>query len=120
MIVILPPVLIFGRHLISLFTETEEVIRMGYNYLLLQGFTFYSYIILFQSNALLQGLKKPAMIMWMGLYRQILAPAGVFYLLCFTFGMARMICSVSPMSTGANETAAETMNAISSGSPSRQ
>ncbi|MDC7226787.1 MAG: MATE family efflux transporter [Spirochaetales bacterium] len=88
MIVILPPVLIFGRHLIGLFTETEEVIKIGYNYLLLQGFTFYSYIILFQSNSLLQGLKKPAMIMWMGLYRQIAAPAAVFYLLCFTFGMA--------------------------------
>lgn len=88
MVIILPPVLIFGKHLIGLFTETEEVVRMGYNYLLLQGFTFYSYIILFQSNSLLQGLKKPAMIMWMGLYRQIAAPAAVFYLLCFTFGMA--------------------------------
>jgi Na+-driven multidrug efflux pump len=88
MVVILPPVLIFGRHIISLFTETEEVIKMGYNYLLLQGFTFYSYIILFQSNSVLQGLKKPAMIMWMGFYRQVLAPAGVFYLLCFTFDMA--------------------------------
>lgn len=88
MVIILPPVLIFGRHIISMFTETEEVITMGYTYLLLQGFTFYSYIILFQSNSVLQGLKKPAMIMWMGFYRQILAPAGVFYLLCFTFGMA--------------------------------
>lgn len=88
MAVILPPVLIFGKQLIGLFTETEAVIRMGYDYLLLQGITFYSYIILFQSNALLQGLKKPALIMWMGLYRQIAAPALIFYLLCFTFGMA--------------------------------
>ncbi|MDC7224123.1 MAG: MATE family efflux transporter [Spirochaetales bacterium] len=87
MAVILPPVLIFGRAIIGLFTETEEVIRMGYNYLLLQGITYYSYIILFQSNSLLQGLKKPAMIMWMGLYRQILAPALIFYLFCFTLGM---------------------------------
>jgi len=88
MLIILPPVLIFGRQIIGLFTETEAVIRMGYNYLLLQGITYYSYIILFQSNSVLQGLKKPAMIMWMGLYRQILAPAGVFYLFCFTLGMA--------------------------------
>ena len=88
MVVILPPVLIFGRQIIGLFTETEEVVSMGYNYLLLQGITFYSYIILFQCNSVLQGLKKPAMIMWMGLYRQIIAPAGIFYLLCFTFGMA--------------------------------
>lgn len=88
MLVILPPVLIFGRQIIGLFTETEVVIRMGYDYLLLQGITFYSYIILFQSNSVLQGLKRPAMILWMGLYRQILAPAGVFYLFCFTLGMA--------------------------------
>ncbi|MBI9104298.1 MAG: MATE family efflux transporter [Spirochaetales bacterium] len=88
MVVILPPVLIFGKQIIGLFTETEEVIRMGYEYLLLQGITFYSYIILFQSNALLQGLKKPGMIMWMGLYRQIAAPALIFYLLCFALGMA--------------------------------
>jgi putative MATE family efflux protein len=85
--VILPPVLIFGRRLLGVFTETEPVVRMGYEYLLLQGITYYSYIILFQSNSLLQGLKKPAMIMWMGLYRQIAAPAGVFYLLSFALGM---------------------------------
>ncbi|MGL1892726.1 MAG: MATE family efflux transporter [Spirochaetaceae bacterium] len=88
MLIILPPVLIFGKQIISLFTDTEDVIRMGYDYLLLQGFTFYSYIILFQSNALLQGLKKPKLIMWMGLYRQIIAPAIIFYILCFNFSMA--------------------------------
>ena len=88
MAVILPPVLIFGKQIIGLFTETEEVVRMGYDYLLLQGITFYSYIILFQSNALLQGLKKPRMIMWMGLYRQIAAPALIFYIFCFTLDMA--------------------------------
>lgn len=88
MCVILPPVLIFGKGIISLFTNTEDVIRMGYDYLLLQGITFYSYIILFQSNALLQGVKKPKIIMWMGLYRQILAPAIIFYILCFKVGMA--------------------------------
>ena len=88
MLTILPPVLIFGRQIISLFTETKDVVTMGYEYLLLQGLTYYSYIILFQSNSVLQGLKRPAMIMWMGLYRQIAAPAAVFYILCFALGMA--------------------------------
>lgn len=87
MVIILPPVLIFGRQIISLFTETQAVIRIGYEYLLLQGITFYSYILLFQSNALLQGLKRPALILWMGLYRQIIAPAILFYILCFTLSM---------------------------------
>ncbi|MDX9800461.1 MAG: MATE family efflux transporter [Spirochaetia bacterium] len=87
MIVILPPVLVFGRQIISAFTESEAVRSMGYKYLLIQGITYYSYIVLFQSNSLLQGLKKPAMIMWMGLYRQIAAPAVIFYILSFAFGM---------------------------------
>lgn len=88
MALILPPVLVFGRQVISMFTETEAVISMGYSYLLIQALTYYSYIVLFQSNSLLQGLKKPAMIMWMGLYRQIAAPALVFYLLSVFFDMA--------------------------------
>ena len=87
MVIILPPVLIFGRQIIGLFTDTDRVIRMGYDYLLLQGITFYSYILLFQSNALLQGLKKPGMIMWMGLYRQIAAPALIFSFFCFGLGL---------------------------------
>ncbi|QEN05331.1 MATE family efflux transporter [Thiospirochaeta perfilievii] len=87
MIIILPPVLIFGQQIIGLFTNNKDVIRMGYDYLLLQGITFYSYIILFQSNALLQGIKKPRLIMWMGLYRQILAPAIIFYILCFALSL---------------------------------
>lgn len=83
MLLILPPVLIFGKEILSLFTTSKDVVKIGYEYLLLQGFTFYSYIILFQSNALLQGVKQPKIIMWMGIYRQILAPAIIFYILCF-------------------------------------
>ncbi|OJF77357.1 MAG: hypothetical protein BKP49_02520 [Treponema sp. CETP13] len=58
MLIILPPELFFGREIISLFTNNSAVIKIGYDYLLLQGFTFYSYMLLFLSNALLQGLKK--------------------------------------------------------------
>lgn len=87
MLVMLPPVLIFGKKIISAFTGSEAVISMGYKYLLIQGLTYYSYIVLFQSNSLLQGLKKPAMIMWMGFYRQIAAPALVFSVLCFALAM---------------------------------
>jgi Na+-driven multidrug efflux pump len=88
MIALLTPVLIFGRAILSVFTENQDVIRIGYQYLLIQGLTFYSYVILFQANSVLSGLKKPAMTMWMGLYRQVLAPAAVFSLLSFALGMA--------------------------------
>jgi putative MATE family efflux protein len=87
MIALLTPVLLFGRHILGIFTDDPDVIRIGYQYLLIQGLTFYSYILLFQANSVLQGLKKPAMTMWMGLYRQVIAPAGIFSLFAFALGM---------------------------------
>jgi putative MATE family efflux protein len=87
MLLLLVPVLVFGKSILGLFTSNNSVITIGYQYLLIQGITFYSYIILFLSNSVLQGLKQPLMVMWMGFYRQLLAPAAVFTLFSFTFGM---------------------------------
>ncbi|MGI9255350.1 MAG: MATE family efflux transporter [Salinispira sp.] len=87
MLVLLPPILIFGRQLIGLISDNVEVIRIGYNYLLVQGITFYSYIVLFQANSMLRGIKKPLMIMWMSLYRQVLAPFVVFTFLATGLGL---------------------------------
>jgi putative MATE family efflux protein len=87
MVGILTPVLIFARSLLGIFTEDAEVIRLGASYLFIQAITFYSYVILFQANSLLQGLKKPAMIMWSGLYRQIPAPIIIFPLFINVLGL---------------------------------
>jgi putative MATE family efflux protein len=87
MALLLTPVLLFGRSILDIFTDSQQVIDTGYEYLLIQGITFYSYILLFLSNALLQGMKKPNMVMWMGLYRQIAAPALVFSLLSMVLGL---------------------------------
>ncbi|MCF7933534.1 MAG: MATE family efflux transporter [Spirochaetia bacterium] len=81
------PVLIFGRSILSTATDNQQVLSLGYHYLLIQGITYYSYIILFQSNSILMGLKRPMMIMWAGLYRQILGPAIVFTFLTQVMGM---------------------------------
>ena len=87
MVILLSPVLLFGRHLLTLFTDSAEVITIGYTYLLIQGITHFSYIIMSQSNSVLQGIKRPAMIMWIGFYRQVAAPAVVFTLLAVIIGM---------------------------------
>jgi putative MATE family efflux protein len=87
MAVLLTPVLIFGRSILGIFTADQAVISTGYGYLLVQGITFYSYIMLFLSNAVLQGLKRPSMVMWMGFYRQLAAPALVFTALSVWLGM---------------------------------
>jgi len=86
-VVILPAVLLFAPWLLRIFTETEQVVAIGRRYLYIQGVTFFSYILINLSNSILQGLKRPGMIMWVGLYRQLAAPFAVFPLLAFTLGM---------------------------------
>ena len=83
MLTVLPPILIFARPLMKIFSSDPDVIRIGMSYLYIEALTFYSYVVLQQANSVLQGLKKPAMIMWVGLYRQIPAPLAVFSLLVF-------------------------------------
>lgn len=87
MIALYTPMIIFGRQLLGIITDNAEVIRVGYNYLLIQGITFYSYIIMFQANSVLRGLKKPGMIVWMGIYRQGLGPVLIFTLLATGLGL---------------------------------
>jgi putative MATE family efflux protein len=82
-ICMLTPILIFARPLMKIFSSDPEVIRIGMSYLFIEAVTFYSYVVLQQSNSVLQGLKKPAMIMWVGLYRQIPAPLAIFSLVVF-------------------------------------
>lgn len=86
-LVILPAVLLAAPFLLGLFTESANVIRIGRTYLYIQGITFFSYILINLSNSIVQGLKQPAMIMWVGLYRQVAAPALVFPLLAVTLAM---------------------------------
>ena len=65
------------------FTDDTEVTRIGAEYLRIASITLCSYVILFQTVFMLQGLKRPMIALWIGLYRQILAPCIVFYLLAF-------------------------------------
>ena len=69
--------------LMAFFTDDQEVITIGTDYLKIAAITLCSYVILFQTVFMLQGLKRPMYAIWIGLYRQIIAPAVVFYLLAF-------------------------------------
>jgi len=70
----------------SWFTKDQAVIEHGSDYLLVASLTLCAYPVLFQTVFLLQGLKRPAYGLWIGLYRQIIAPRMVFHLLAFTLG----------------------------------
>jgi putative MATE family efflux protein len=72
-----------GGHMMSWFTSDPVVIGIGTDYLRVASITLCSYVILFQTVFMLQGLKKPIYGLWVGLYRQLLAPGVVFWLLAF-------------------------------------
>ena len=73
--------------MMRVFSEDSIVIQHGIDYLKIASITLCSYVILFQTVNLLQGLKKPFYAIVIGLYRQVLAPCIVFYLLAFQLDM---------------------------------
>ncbi len=66
--------------MMRLFSKDEAVVQIGAHYLRIAAFIEYAYVIMFVNTSALQGLKKPAFALWIGLYRQLLAPASLFYL----------------------------------------
>ncbi len=69
----------FANQLMGFFTRDVEVIGIGVRYLWISVFIYWAYMILFITVSVLQGLKKPNFALWIGLYRQILAPVLFFY-----------------------------------------
>jgi len=69
-----------ARFLLGLFTDDAAVIEVGVPYLRIAAFIQFAYVALFINTSALQGLKRPAFALWIGLARQIVAPAAVFYL----------------------------------------
>lgn len=75
-----------GGWFMGLFTDDARVRAIGAEYLRIAAFTLCSYVILFQTVFMLQGLKKPIYALWVGIYRQLVAPCLVFWLLAFQLG----------------------------------
>ena len=66
--------------LMRLFSEDAEVVAIGVKYLRIAAFVEHAYVFLFINTSLLQGLKKPAFALWIGLYRQLVMPPLLFYM----------------------------------------
>jgi putative MATE family efflux protein len=77
---------LLGRPLMGRFTDDQAVIAHGSGYLTAAACTLAAYPILFATVFLMQGLKRPAYGLYIGLYRQVLAPAVVFQALAFGLG----------------------------------
>ena len=69
-----------------MFSQDPIVIGHGRDYLLSSSLTLAAYPILFVTVFAMQGIKQPAYGLWMGLYRQLVAPLIVFHTLAFALG----------------------------------
>ena len=80
-------VFLFADPLMSVFTADPAVIAVGRSYLKISAFILYAYVVLSVNVAALQGIRKPMFALWIGLWRQIVAPAAVFWLLTRLLGI---------------------------------
>jgi len=70
----------FARPLMEFFTDDAAVVAIGTPYLKIAAWVEFAYVILFVNTSALQGLKRPAFAIWIGAYRQLLAPFVLFWL----------------------------------------
>ncbi len=72
---------LLGRFIISFFDSNPIVVNFGVEYLLIEIWIFYAYVILFVCISTLQAIKQPKMLLYIGLYRQIFAKLIISYLI---------------------------------------
>jgi len=80
--------LVFGGYfLMGLISSDEAVKAEGAWFLKFDAVAFFAYVLLYINVSFLQGLKRPMFAVWMGLYRQIVAPLAVMGMLAFALGL---------------------------------
>jgi len=62
-----------------IFSGDPAVIAPGAQYLRVAAFILYAYVMLFVMAAALQAIKRPMFAVWIGLYRQLIAPVVIIY-----------------------------------------
>ncbi|GBC62745.1 MATE family efflux transporter [Desulfonema ishimotonii] len=82
-------VFFLAEQFMGFFSDDRAVVEIGTIYLKVEAIVLYAYVILFVSVAALQGVRRPMFAVYIGLFRQILAPVAVFHLLTevFHFGV---------------------------------
>src|SRR3974390_3015590 len=74
----------------SVFSRDKAVIDAGVRYLRIESFVFPAYVLLYVCVSAMQGVKRPAFALIIGLYRQIAAPFLAFPLLAIVLGWGAM------------------------------
>ncbi|MBJ6723379.1 MATE family efflux transporter [Geomesophilobacter sediminis] len=71
--------LFLAAPMMGLFSKDPRVIAVGASYLHVAAFVLAAYVILYINTFALQGLQLPKFSLWIGLYRQLLAPVPIFW-----------------------------------------
>lgn len=79
---------LWGEWLIGKFDRDSEVIAFGSQYVTVVVFVFFGYVTHFVCVAALQGLKRPAMIFYVGAYRQLFAPTLIYALIALIWKLS--------------------------------
>ena len=86
MIVAYPAIWFFSSYAMMLFTNNQAVVEVGVSYLVIDGLVLPIYAFLFSVNSLLQGLKRPTGIFWIGFIRQGIGCAFFIWVFISIFG----------------------------------
>jgi Na+-driven multidrug efflux pump len=82
--------LLFTSQLMHFFTKDPAVAAVGIRFLRIEALVFPAYVLLYICTSAMQGIKQPMFAIWIGLYRQIAGPIGVFHLLTTVLGWGIM------------------------------
>jgi Na+-driven multidrug efflux pump len=67
-----------ARFFVSLFSDDTHVIAEGIQYAKIAAFALLGYLLIFSYLSLLQGIQKPAMLLYISIARQIVLPLIIF------------------------------------------
>jgi len=74
-----------GEWVVSIFDKNPLVVSRAMEYLYIEVFAFFGYVVLFMCVSTLQGIKRPNVIFYVGLYRQIFGKVILFGAIVFWF-----------------------------------
>lgn len=77
----IPALIFLSPLMMTQFSDNQEIIDVGVYYLRADAFSFYGYMMLFCSNAVLQAIKQPLFPLVIGILRQMILPIAAFYIL---------------------------------------
>jgi len=86
---------IFGKYIIMMFDNDPQVVEIAYEYVIVESIVFFAFITIFISNSTLQGIKEPFIIPYVSLYRQLLMPIIVLYILVNIFNVDLLFIWIS-------------------------